>query len=252
MPDSTQTAPAADEVIDLTGVSKRREKGDQIFELRIPRFRIQRGEFIAIVGESGCGKSTLLSLLGLLLTPTSCDRFRYAVRHPQPAVDIDRMDARQLGAIRRRDMGYVLQSGGLLPFLKVRDNIRLPRRINGLAPDSPSVNRICDRLGITGQLPKLPAFLSGGQRQRVAIARALAHEPPLVLADEPTAAVDKLTAREIRDTFKELTSQMGVTVIVVTHDLDLMLPVSDRAFTFALEKPTGSHTLSTCIEQAIR
>lgn len=251
MSTTAKMASPAVEVIDLAGVKKRREKGDQVFELHVPEFRIKRGEFISIVGESGCGKSTLLDMLGLLLTPTVCQRFHYSVRHPLPGADIERLNAPQLAAIRRRDMGYVLQSGGLLPFLRVRDNIRLPRRINGLAPDSAAVTRICDRLGIAGQLPKLPAFLSGGQRQRVAIARALAHEPPLVLADEPTAAVDKLTAREIRDTFKELTAQMGVTVIVVTHDLDLMLPVSDRAFTFELVKASGSHTISTCVEKPI-
>jgi len=239
---------SAEATLVLENVRKRREKGGNLFELHIPSFRIRPGEFIAIVGESGCGKSTLLDMLGLVLRPTSAETFEYNIPGRKRALDIDRMSRRDQARVRQRDLGYVLQNGGLLPFLSVRDNILLPCRINGQRRAESHVEELARRLKIENQMSKKPAFLSGGQRQRVAIARALAHRPPIVLADEPTAAVDRLTAREIRDTFRELTRQMGVTLLMVTHDVALVQDTVDRMFVFDVTKPAPEHTTAICRE----
>jgi putative ABC transport system ATP-binding protein len=187
-------------------------------------------------------------MLGLVLSPTSAETFQYRVPGRLRAHDIPAMSRRAQAKVRQRDLGYVLQNGGLLPFLSVLDNILLPCRINGHHHADKHVGDLARRLKIENQLSKKPAFLSGGQRQRVAIARALAHRPPIVLADEPTAAVDRLTAREIRDTFRELTRQMGVTLLMVTHDLALVEGSVDRMFVFDVTKPTPEHTMAVCHE----
>ncbi|HSO18532.1 MAG TPA: ATP-binding cassette domain-containing protein, partial [Desulfosarcina sp.] len=125
----------------------------------------------------------------------------------------------------------------------------LPCDINGLTGMEEHVRNLARRLGIENQLSKKPQFLSGGQRQRVAIARALAHRPPVVLADEPTAAVDKLTARDIMKEFDTLTKEMGGTLLMVTHDLNLVTNVAERMFTFKVEKPSDRHTRASCFEK---
>ncbi|MFO1491149.1 MAG: ABC transporter ATP-binding protein [Kiritimatiellia bacterium] len=232
----------------LRDVLKRREKGGNLFELRVPSLTVMAGEFVAVVGESGCGKSTLLDMLGLVLGPTSAATFHLCLPGGGRVHDIPALPPRRLAEVRQRDLGYVLQNGGLLPFLSVRDNILLPCRINGQRGAEEHVAELARRLKIENQMAKKPAFLSGGQRQRVAIARALAHRPPVVLADEPTAAVDRLTAREIRDTFRQLTRQMGVTLLMVTHDLSLVEDSVDRVFVFDVSKPTPEHTLAVCRE----
>lgn len=225
---------------------KRREKGGQVFELRVPEMVVRPGELIAIAGESGCGKSTLLDMFGLVLQPTSAASF--TLRTPSGERQVTAMNRRQLAETRRVELGYILQTGGLLPFLNVIDNILLPCRVNGMRDSRPHAEALCDRLKISNQLKKKPAFLSGGQRQRVAIARALSHRPPLVLADEPTAAVDKITASEIRDTLVELARQMQVAVLIVTHDVDLIRPVADRLFTFDIRRVSAQETQSICRE----
>ncbi|MBT3880399.1 MAG: ATP-binding cassette domain-containing protein [Candidatus Scalindua sp.] len=235
----------------LREVHKTREKGGVLFELRIPFMTAKKGEFLAIVGLSGCGKSTLLDMLGLVLKPTSAKDFQLSIgTGTSEQIKIDSLQENELASIRRKSIGYVLQTGGLLPFLTVEENIMLPGRLNQES-DSSAIFDLVKRLGIADQLTKKPKHLSGGQRQRVAIARALACKPPLVLADEPTAAVDRLTAIEIRNEFKELTQQMGVTLIMVTHDKALVENVADRIFTFNVEKKSKNHTVSTIHELKI-
>lgn len=236
-------------VICLKNVRKVREKGGNRFELHVPSFVIQPGEFIAIVGESGCGKSTLLDMLALVLKPTTADEFTLRLSKSGTGQAVMALSEKELARLRQAGMGYVLQTGGLLPFLTVQENIMLPCRLNGMMDREEEVQKLVVRLGIAEQLTKKPQFLSGGQRQRAAIARALAHHPPIVLADEPTAAVDKLTAREIRNAFKELTQYMGVTVCMVTHDESLVADTADRTFTFVVQKESTQYTHSTCIER---
>lgn len=232
----------------LKDVVKIREKGGNRFELHIPCFSIAPGQFIAIVGESGCGKSTFLDMLGLVLKPTRCRDFLFSDPRQHRTVDIMNAGDSKLADIRKASIGYVLQTGGLFPFLNVRDNIQLPCRINELDDYKDYVNKVVSQLRIDGQMDKKPQHLSGGQRQRAAIARALAHKPFVVLADEPTAAVDKLTADEILKQFKSLTEELGVTLLMVTHDLKLVESVVDRMFTFRIEPVEEQQTRSFCFE----
>src|SRR6266702_4307091 len=233
----------------LRQVHKVREKAAQRFELQVPSFVIQPGEFIALVGASGCGKSTLLDMLALVLQPTSAEVFTLHLPHRSQPYQIMALPEETRAGLRRAEIGYVLQTGGLLPFLTVKDNIMLPCRLNGIGHIEPDFQALVERLGIADQLAKKPQFLSSGQRQRVAIARALIHRPPLVLADEPTAAVDQPTACDIRDTFKELTQHMGTTLCMVTHDEALVVDVADRVFSFDVSKRDHSATSALCYER---
>ncbi len=204
----------------LRDVTKIRASRGTEFRLVVRRLDIRRGEKIALVGPSGCGKSTLLDMLAMVLSPSQAGAFRLAVEGER-AVNVAtlwrRRKRNRLSAIRKHHIGYVLQTGGLLPYISVRDNILLPSRL------LPGGNRdalasVVDDLGLKRQLDKLPASLSVGERQRVAIARALAHRPPIVIADEPTASLDPLTARRTMALFVRLTEELGLTLIVASHD----------------------------------
>jgi putative ABC transport system ATP-binding protein len=233
----------------LRQVHKVREKAGQRFDLQVPSFIIQPGEFIALVGASGCGKSTLLDMLALVLQPTSAEVFTLHVPCQQEAYQVMTLSEETRAGIRRAEIGYVLQTGGLLPFLTVKENIMLPCRLNGIDDIEHDLHALVQRLGIADQLTKKPQFLSTGQRQRVAIARALVHRPPLVLADEPTAAVDQPTAFDIRDTFRELIQHRGMTLCMVTHDEALVRDAADRMFSFDVSKRSHDATLALCYER---
>lgn len=167
--------------------------------------------------------------------------------------DIDRLwDARrpdELAELRSRYIGYVLQDGGLLPYLTVRQNIDLPRRLTGLPVDA-IASDLASKLDIGAQLDKLPAMLSVGQRQRAAIARALAHEPAVIIADEPTAAVDPVNAERIVALLVELTSALGVTLIVATHAHDL---VRRAGFTLLTHRITavGERSMAVTVSNGV-
>lgn len=186
----------------------------------MPELNIARGAKLALIGESGSGKSTLLELLAMILMPTDSENFEFAPLPEHGALDIAALwqsgGLDELSALRSRHIGYVLQHGGLLPYLTVRGNVELPLELLGLPRDGVAVE-LTARLGIEHQLDKRPAELSVGQRQRVAIARALAHAPPIVIADEPTAAIDPHNAERIVALLVELTEALGVTLIVATH-----------------------------------
>ena len=236
----------------LKNVIKKREKGGSIFELSVEHFDILKGDFVAIVGQSGCGKSTLLDMLGLVLTPSSADNFFIQGHDGEKGYNIEDAGEQQLAKIRKKYIGYVLQTGGLLPFLSVSENIALPCVLNKQTGYQAHIHNIVKRLQIENQVDKKPQFLSGGQRQRVAIARALAHKPSIVLADEPTAAVDKDTAEDIIAEFKTLTEEIGVTLIMVTHDTNLVAGTANRFFGFELERIDRNHVLSKCVEKEPR
>jgi putative ABC transport system ATP-binding protein len=231
---------------------KRRAQGGVVFELEIEEFTLQTGEFVAIVGESGCGKSTLLDLLALVSRPTESRVFLYhdpidGTRHDLKAL-WERGDEETLAGLRRSQLGYVLQAGGLLPFLTVRQNIALSTRLNGEHRDADLVH-LAARMDVDKLLEKKPQYLSGGQRQRVAILRALHHRPRLILADEPTAAVDKTRARTIVADFDALARETGATVVMVTHDRELVTPYADRTYSFAVTEVSRTLTRSRCFEQ---
>ena len=240
-------------VILLTQVQKIREKGKAFFELQIPYLEIKRGELVAIVGPSGCGKSTLLDMLGLILKPTKSKQFLFKLgKKNKDFIDVSSFSEHELAMYRKSFIGYVLQTGGLLPYLSVKDNILLPCKLNGITEDGSNFLEITSYLGIQDQLLKKPKNLSGGQRQRVAIARAILHSPNLILADEPTAAVDSLSAADIIRKFKELTRKLNISLIIVTHDQNLAERAADKLFTFHVAKKDTYHTVSTLKEQEIK
>ncbi|TCO83695.1 putative ABC transport system ATP-binding protein [Plasticicumulans lactativorans] len=209
----------------LREVTKTRAGGSARFRLRVPRLEIARGERVALVGPSGCGKSTLLDLLALVSAPDA-GAAEFAFQPPQtPPANLAALwqlgRADTLAALRGRHLGYVLQTGGLLGFLSVRDNIGLPRALLGL-PDDGSVAALAGRLGLERHLEQPPAALSVGERQRVAIARALVHAPSIVVADEPTASLDPVTADTVMRLFLELAAERSVTLVLASHDLALI------------------------------
>jgi putative ABC transport system ATP-binding protein len=173
--------------------------------------RIQKGEYCAIMGQSGSGKSTLMNLIGCLDRPT---RGRYRL----DGADVSKIGKNQLARIRNRKIGFIFQRYELLPNLTALENVILPMMYAGLgmAARRRRATQALERVGLSHRLDKRPAQLSGGQQQRVAIARAIVNRPVLLLADEPTGALDSQSAAEVLDIFQML-HHHGITVVVVTH-----------------------------------
>ena len=174
---------------------------------------IERGELIAIVGQSGSGKSTLMNILGLLARPTA-GRYRF------DGEDVADLDADRRAALRNRSIGFVFQSFHLLPQMVAVENVALPLYYRQTA-DAEAERLACQALmkvGLEERVHHKPGELSGGQQQRVAIARAIVTRPQLILADEPTGALDSETGEEILSLFLELNKNDGITTIMVTHN----------------------------------
>ncbi|MCB1786795.1 MAG: ATP-binding cassette domain-containing protein [Chromatiaceae bacterium] len=207
-------------VYHLRDVVRDRASEGVTFRLRVPALQINQGEKIALIGESGCGKSTLLDMLAFIAQPTGMAAFMFRPEPEKDAIDVTTMwkkrQLNRLSDLRRRHIGYVMQTGGLLPYLTVRDNMALSRGVLGLG-DSDLVETLARELGIARHLDKLPETLSVGERQRVAIGRALAHEPSIVIADEPTASVDPFAAEKIMSLFIGLAEERNITVVVASH-----------------------------------
>ena len=176
---------------------------------------IDRGEFTAIIGPSGSGKSSLMNILGGLDRPTA-GTYRFE------GEDVGQFDDDQLADFRRRRIGFVFQSFQLLPRLSALQNVELPMVYAGVLPQErrERAAALLERAGLGSRKDHRPTQLSGGQQQRVAIARALANKPDLLLADEPTGALDTQTGEEVLALFNELNGQ-GLTLIIVTHDLEV-------------------------------
>lgn len=191
---------------------------DEAFRVRLRSLTVGAGDLIALTGPSGSGKSTLLDMFSLIRVPGQVETFTLcgrdgAVHDLAPALRSGRID--DLASYRRDLMGHVLQQGGLLPFLTVEENIRLcgDLRIDDLVAD----------LYLADLMRRYPSQLSIGQRQRVSIARALAHRPAVLLADEPTASLDPITAELTLELLVETARQDGTAVIMANHDWDLVL-----------------------------
>ena len=210
-------------MLDIKNLLVRRGEGALAHQVRLPHLQVGAGEILAITGESGSGKSTLLEAIGLLLAPVELERFRLGATHDQDIAQLLASDDQPaLAAVRSRHLGFILQSGGLLPFLSVRDNISLPRRLLGMPAKSEHIDHAVDVLRLQGLLDKQPQALSIGERQRVACVRAIAHEPLLLLADEPTAALGSHSARRLFELLLSLVSNMGLSALVVSHDWALL------------------------------
>ena len=199
-------------LLELRDVAVRRGGAAEGFRLDIMALSLPRGGRLALLGASGSGKSTLLEVLALAAPPASAALFRFAPDAALDVADAWQRDARALDACRARHVGYVLQTGALLPFLSIGDNIALQAEL-GNAPAMGRVRELAGRLGIADHLNKLPAALSVGQRQRAAIARALVHRPALLLADEPTAS-----AVEVLDLLMAETEAAGAALVLASHD----------------------------------
>ncbi len=174
--------------------------------------RIDEGEFVVVTGESGAGKSTLLTVLGGLQVPTDG---RIRIR----GVDLATLSPDRLADFRRETIGFIFQAYHLLPYLTARENVMVPMtpdRTNGRAKAG-KAEELLARVGLAGKEGRLPSQLSGGECQRVAIARALVHDPPVLLADEPTGNLDSSTGEQILDLFSGF-NRSGKTVIMVTHN----------------------------------
>lgn len=179
-------------------------------------FDIRAGEFVAIMGPSGSGKSTCMNIVGALDTPTSGVYELYGR-------DISNMTADDLARVRNEYIGFVFQNFNLLPKRSVLDNVMLPLMYRGMSPDERVVRarEMLRRVGLEKFETYLPTQLSGGMKQRVAIARALAGDPKMILADEPTGALDSKMGNEILKFFKRLNKEMGITIIMITHEFDI-------------------------------
>jgi ABC-type lipoprotein export system ATPase subunit len=178
-------------------------------------FDIAPGEFVAVVGRSGSGKTTLLDLLGLLLKPTAGALFI-------DDIDTTKLNDRDRAHMRARKVGFVFQEYNLLSGLNVLENVMLPLRYVKERKDGRArAVDLIERVGLTDRVKHRPTELSGGQMQRVAIARSMVNRPSLILLDEPTGAVDTETAQQLVDLLKTLNREENVTIVLVTHDLDI-------------------------------
>ena len=178
---------------------------------------ICRGEFVAIVGKSGSGKSTLMNIIGALDVPTEGEYYL-------GGEDVSVMSDRQLARIRNRMIGFIFQQYNLLPKLNLLENVELPLLYGGVSPAERKERAMASlaKVGLAEKWRNLPNQLSGGQQQRVSIARALAGNPPLILADEPTGALDSKTSREVLNFLKQLNEE-GNTIVMITHDNSIAL-----------------------------
>lgn len=198
-------------LIELSKINKEIRLGNgQLSILKDIDLSIKQGEFVAIIGASGSGKSTLLNILGLLDKP-STGSYHFKGK------PVDQMKDDQLARIRNQDIGFVFQSFNLIPYYSALRNVEVPLAYAS-APDRRAIARkLLDRVGLSERMDHRPAVLSGGEKQRVAIARALSVNPSLILADEPTGALDSWSGQEIISIFKEMHDE-GKTIIMVTHD----------------------------------
>jgi putative ABC transport system ATP-binding protein len=203
-------------LIEARALTKTYVMGDQtVHALRGVSLDITEGEFVAIMGASGSGKSTLMNILGCLDLPTTGE-YRLA------GESVERMESDQLASIRNRRIGFVFQQFNLLPRTSALENVELPMVYAGMstAQRRDKAKAALARVGLGERMGHTPAELSGGQQQRVAIARALVNNPQLILADEPTGALDTVTSEEVMKLLTDLNNQ-GMTVVLVTHEHDV-------------------------------
>jgi putative ABC transport system ATP-binding protein len=212
--------------VEIQGVSKSYGEGDAVVHALVGvDLTVRQGEMLFLMGPSGSGKTTLLSIMGCILRPTS-GSVRIA------GEEVVGLSEREMPRIRLRRIGFIFQGFNLFPALTVQENIELALDLKGIRGREARRRSgdLLARVGLSDKAAQWPANLSGGQKQRVAIARALAGEPGIILADEPTAALDGTTGRAILDLLRELAHEKGRAIVIVTHD-SRALAYADRLVT---------------------
>jgi putative ABC transport system ATP-binding protein len=203
--------------IELSEITKVYQTGAMDLKvLKGVSFTIDDGEHCAIMGPSGSGKSTLMNVIGCLDTPTDG-------RYLLDGQDVSTLDENELARVRNRKIGFVFQSYNLVKRTTALDNVQLPMLYAGVPPEERRARAVdaLESVGLGDRLDHKPNELSGGQQQRVSIARALVMRPSLILADEPTGALDSRSAVEVMDIFQRLNGELGITVVFVTHEPDI-------------------------------
>lgn len=200
-------------MIELKNVYKIYSDGDsEIRALDGVTLFVDKGEFTSIVGSSGSGKSTCMNIIGCLDIPTSGEYYLHGN-------DVSKMNEKELAYIRNKELGFVFQQYNLIPKLNLLENVELPLIYRRISPSKRKemAKTALERVGLGDRLSKYPSQLSGGQQQRVSIARALAGTPPVILADEPTGALDSKTGKDVLELLKKLNEE-GTTIVLITHD----------------------------------
>jgi len=203
-------------IIELKNVNKTFKMGDEVIKaIDNINFTVKKGEFVSIIGPSGSGKSTLMNILGLLDTPDSGEYYLDGML-------IQQLSDNKLAELRNKKIGFIFQNFNLLQKMTALENVQLPLVYEGINhKDSIKMSyEYLEKVGLKGREKHLPNQLSGGQQQRVATARALVNNPEIILADEPTGALDSKTSLEIMDMLQKL-NEAGQTIILITHDLNV-------------------------------
>ena len=190
-------------------------EGEDVHALKKVSLTLDEGEYLSVLGPSGSGKSTLMNIIGCLDTPTSGE---YILQ----GREVENLDELELAELRNREIGFIFQNSQLLPRLTARKNVELPLIYAGVRPRErrERAEAMLERVGLSDRMDHMPNQLSGGQQQRVAIARAMVGNPSILLADEPTGALDQKTGAQIMELFQELNDEHR-TVIMITHDLKI-------------------------------
>lgn len=225
-----------DEIIELINATRTLQSSAERFELHIPQLQLERASINVVLGRSGCGKSTLLDALSLLAPFDNYDCFTLGQAKGMPKLNVKKSYSRHRAQWQREELGYIHQGGALLSFLSARENILLPAKLSGKKLKRGAIEKWAQRLDIEEHLDKYPQALSIGQRQRVSIARALIHQPSLVLADEPTGALDPISALEAKNLLIESVKLSGACAIIVTHDAELFHDSALRYFNFHIKR----------------
>lgn len=203
------------EIVKMEHVTKIYGEGNtRVWALDDVNLTINKGEVVAVVGASGSGKSTLLHVMGGVDTPNEGNVI-------VDGKDITRLTDEEMSVFRRRKIGFVFQAYHLIPVLTVEENIKMPILLDHRKPDRDYIDHIIEMLGLKDRRKHLPNQLSGGQQQRAAIARALANRPALILADEPTGALDSKNGNEVITLLQNSVKKLDQTLVLITHNIDL-------------------------------
>jgi putative ABC transport system ATP-binding protein len=229
--------------VETQGLTKIYGKGNtEVVAMRDVTLSVRRGEVVALLGPSGSGKSTFLTAVGLINPPTSGK----VIINGTPVLEGSKV-LTDLTAFRRNHIGYIFQKSNLIPFLSAVENVQVALELNGWGGRRARKRglELLDYLGMADRSENYPAMLSGGQQQRVAVARALANQPSLILADEPTAALDSKRGRQVMELFAKVAHEQNGAVIVVTHDhraldlFDLIYEMEDGVISRKTETAAG-------------